>query len=88
MVWSSLCKEPLKVAPGVNKVPASIVLSVLIQLKIIYLNPRPVAAVGLTFGGSKLWRHLLGFQAVGGFLHDEISKGFSAVLSQVLSPND
>lgn len=51
MVWSSLCKEALKVTPGVNKLPALAVLSVLIQLKIISLNPRPVAAVGLT-----LWR--------------------------------
>lgn len=51
MVWSSLCKEPLKVTPGVNKLPASVVLSVLIQLIIIYLNPRPPAGVGLT-----LWR--------------------------------
>lgn len=48
MVLSSLCKEPLKVTPGVNKLLTLVVLSILIQLIIIYLNPRPPTAVGLT----------------------------------------
>lgn len=89
MVLSSLCKEPLKVTPGVNKLLTLVVLSILIQLIIIYLNPRPPAAVGLTLCRRRVMEASAWLPGCSRFSPWWNFSGiFSPVLTQVLSPDD